>query len=925
MRRNLVTALDLHRVYGSVARDGGGFAAFGLRYQYFAAADHFLKQVIERDGDVSGLVLTVEPTRLEEVADGDPDEVVDYAISDAGSAADDSVQVKASRQPSVRNPLKPSAVIEIFARMSGDPTSKTVLTNKPLSKKLRERCGPPASTDESQDTYELRSGQELLGRIVHDKRTVDEVKLSVLQRIRTLRADQALEAGLRSAGLLRPLLLDRIFDSAAGMSTRTIPAAEILDLLHAKENEVGHALRGYDWGVPLLEVPRLVSAVPRTEELATLIEVFNASVDGRAPALAVLCGVTGFGKSTIAADFCQLNRHLYERVIWIDCSDDNLIAAKARDTLAKLGEPLAEDGDVDVATLFRTAMATIAGPFVLIFDGAESRQQIEALVPTSGCGMTIITSTNSTTWWTAAHRMDIEAFSPDQAIACFASYADVDAAVHHAAIAEVVARLEYVPLAVAMAGLYFRDSGSDIAYLSVNYFKELAALDDPAWKPEGFDHTAFAAIRLAVAKLRTAQAGSDEDRRQAQALIHHSAFLAPELIPFNMVLQTVYAENGLDLVHPPRPEVADPHRRNVIMTNLYTQTIARRRQYVDRTGAENPASDTINVHPLVHEILRKIVLDTTASADLIGLLTGLMGTVYGWLDEMRNEGYFFPVDQLLVHADTLLRAADLLVGVALVADTETLFVYRCAAAFLRCEAANAYSSRGQYERSVAMIERVLSDVDGLVLSPQGQTIITKAAADAIADTYLGELGIERALVLAERALQELRQLEVINQPTIGERTYLCARAAADALKRLDTAEAEQYRGQFEDIAARQKRSPSLTGMMEKIVAANKARRHDEALHTISVARRAFPAGPNQLFLDHQAATAHLGLHNDREAVAAIERVLAADTGPHLAYAFRSFYIALNTGLERAKPQWRQSRSAPQLSRLHAEIRRRLQR
>jgi tetratricopeptide (TPR) repeat protein len=906
-----------------VAGDGGGFASFGLRYQYFATADHFLQQLTERDGDVRGLVLTVEPTRFEQVSEGDPDEVVDYAISGEGSPATDSVQVKASRQPSARNPLKPSTVTAIFAKMPGDPTSKTVLTNKPLSKRLRERCGPPASTTASQDTYELRSGQNLLGRIVHDKRTIDDVKLSVLQRIRTLRADHALGAGVRSAGLLRSQLIDRIFDSAAGMSTRAIPAAEVLELLHANENEVGHALRGYDWGLPLLEVPRVVSAVPRTDELATLIEVFDASVAGRAPALAVLSGVTGFGKSTIAADFCQLNRHLYEEVIWIDCREDGLVTAKARDTLAKMGQPADEDGDV--ATLFRTAIATVAGPFVLVFDGAKDRQQIEAFVPTSGCGMTIITSTNSTTWWTAAHRMDIDAFSQDQAIVCFASYANVDATVHHAAIAEIVARLERVPLAVAMAGLYFRDSGSDIAYLSVAYFKELAALDDPAWKPEGFDHTAFAAIRLAVAKLRDAPAGSDEDRRHAQALIHHSALLAPELIPFNMILQTVDTQSSFDLAHPPRPDVADPHRRNVIMTNLNTQTIARRRHYVDRTGVDNPASDTLNLHPLVHEILHKIVVDTTAPADLLRLLTDLMGTVYGWLDEMRNEGFFFPVDQLLVHADTVLNVADVLDDVDPDADADHLLLYHCATAFLRCEAANAYSSRGQYERSVSLIERVLNDVEDLALSPRGQTIITKAAADAIADTHMGELGVERALVLAERALQELRQLEVADQPNNGELTYLCGRAAADALQRFDTAETEQYRGDFEDIAARQQRSPSLTGMMQVINAANKSGRHRSALQVIDVARRAFPAAPNQLFLDHQAATAYLGLNEHREAAAAIGRVLDAETGEHLAYPFRSIYIALNTSLERAEPQWRRGRSSRHLSQLHVEIRRRLQR
>lgn len=153
---------------------------------------------------------------------------------------------------------------------------------------------------------------------------------------------------------------------------------------------------------------------------------------------------------------------------------------------------------------------------------------------------------------------------------------------------------------------------------------------------------------------------------------------------------------------------------------------------------------------------------------------------------------------------------------------------------------------------------------------------------------------------------------------------MCARAAADALQRFDNAEVAQSINDFEVIAARQQRSPSLTGMMEKIVTDNKEGRHSAALQTIDAARRAFSARPNQSFLDHQAATAHLRLRNYEEAADAIERILAAESGAHMAYAFHSIYSALNTGLDRAKPHWRRSLSAQRLSRLQAEIRQRLQ-
>jgi hypothetical protein len=37
---------------------------------------------------------------------------------------------------------------------------------------------------------------------------------------------------------------------------------------------------------------------------------------------------TSFGKSTIAADFCHLNRHFYEQICWIDSRSAELLDAR---------------------------------------------------------------------------------------------------------------------------------------------------------------------------------------------------------------------------------------------------------------------------------------------------------------------------------------------------------------------------------------------------------------------------------------------------------------------------------------------------------------------------------------------------------------------------------------------------------------------
>jgi hypothetical protein len=116
------------------------------------------------------------------------------------------------------------------------------------------------------------------------------------------------------------------------------------------------------------------------------------------------------------------------------------------------------------------------------------------------------------------------------------------------------------------------------------------------------------------------------------------------------VLQTVHsAVITLDLTSPPSPVEADQHTRNRILTNLRTQSIARHRTYLDATATANPASDTISIHPLVHEILRAIHVQAAPHDDsIMKLVTIFMGHLYGWIIALRPSGAFFPVEQLLV-------------------------------------------------------------------------------------------------------------------------------------------------------------------------------------------------------------------------------------------------------------------------------------
>jgi hypothetical protein len=534
-----------------VTTDGGGVAAFGYRYQYLVTAEEILSVLTTHTSDLDGVALIVEPTQTDLGSlEGADDDVVDFAIEIDGTITR-RVQVKASRVPSKLNPLKYSEASSIFKRMSSGGKRAEILTNKPLAKKLEKACAAPTNTSDGRQQYlvvaqAITGGQSGPARaVLRDDRRLADIKRSILDLIRGIRRDRALGQGGSSASLLAALFMDSIFEAAADVTPRRRTGDGLLTLLCTPDAQVAHALRRFDWGAPLVEVPRLVSAVARASELAELTELFTDSVIGRSPKVSILTGVTGFGKSTIAADFCHLNRHFYEHVLWIDCRTEGLIEAKFKDIITQLGVDPASVADV--ASTFQTEFARTGGPSVIVFDGVRRRQDIERFVPTSGCGFTIVTTTNSTGWWHTAKQIQIGSFTQDEATACFEAYAHIEFGTHTSAVAGIVNRLGRVPLAIAMAALHFRNADEDISQLSREYFASLDALADRTSVPEGFDQTAFTAVRHAVAQLGIGDNSHDEHNREAQALIYHAAFLAPELIPLNLLLQTVHETSTFDL------------------------------------------------------------------------------------------------------------------------------------------------------------------------------------------------------------------------------------------------------------------------------------------------------------------------------------------------------------------------------------------
>lgn len=141
----------------------------------------------------------------------------------------------------------------------------------------------------------------------------------------------------------------------------------------------------------------------------------------------------------------------------------------------------------------------------------------------------------------------------------------------------------------------------------------------------------------------------------AQALLQRASLLAPDLIPLNYLIAVTPESMLLRLSHFPEPEVADAAKRRRYISIFRTQSIAHRTLRVDNVELDGEVAETIEMHPLVQEIVRELFLRQIPPARLGDQLTMMTSVLIGWMSAMRHRKAFFAVDQLAAHAEYLLR------------------------------------------------------------------------------------------------------------------------------------------------------------------------------------------------------------------------------------------------------------------------------
>ncbi len=294
----------------------------------------------------------------------------------------------------------------------------------------------------------------------------------------------------------------------------------------------------------------------------------------------VLYGMKGVGKRQIALAYAHRYASQYDLVWWIPASQPDL----ARESLGELARALnraaagARTGEELPDLLDDLRQRRHAPRWLLVFDGAESQESIEAFIPSGGTGHVLITSA-SPRWspqFATTHRVDV--FTPEESLALLCRRLP---GAGEEELARLADRAGHLPLAEQWAAASLRrfPRAVDDYIAALDGGEALPHQDDP-----DSDYSAFARLhRQAFDALQTSSPA-------AARILELCAFLSPDGVGLNVIL----SKGMLAVLSGLEPELSD------------TLVLQNRVKSLDdhSLGVLDYRTRTLKVHRIVQDLIR---------------------------------------------------------------------------------------------------------------------------------------------------------------------------------------------------------------------------------------------------------------------------------------------------------------------------------
>ncbi len=310
----------------------------------------------------------------------------------------------------------------------------------------------------------------------------------------------------------------------------------------------------------------------RVELLSTLRAQLQA---GHHSALTALHGLGGIGKTQTAVEYAYRYAGEYELVWWLRAEDPATLAGEYALLAAKLGLSEAEADQQAAVQAVKDWLATSHG-WLLVFDNAESPEEIRPYLLAGSSGHVIITSRRPD-WRSVANPLPVGTLGPEDAIEFLHRRSGQE---DEPAARELVEELGWLPLAIEQAAAYIEAHGSSISeYLDLfrKHQQEILRRGDPSLD---YPDTVETTWEISFTKVR-------EQSPAAADLLSLCAFLAPDDIPLEVI------RGGKDKRSEPLASVVED---DLAFDNAISAL--RRHSLVKRTG------NTLSVHRLVQVVVR---------------------------------------------------------------------------------------------------------------------------------------------------------------------------------------------------------------------------------------------------------------------------------------------------------------------------------
>ena len=231
-----------------------------------------------------------------------------------------------------------------------------------------------------------------------------------------------------------------------------------------------------------------------------------------------LHGMGGIGKTQIATEYIYRHLRDYDLIWWIEASRTTQIRAGLTDLARELGLP-ATDANTAVRAV-REALRT-GRPYrrwLMVFDAADSPEEVRSFFPTNGPGEVLITSRNPD-WAGVARPLELSVFQRSESIELLRRRGPEIGTDEADQLAE---KLGDLPLAVEQAAAWRAVTGMPVSEYLRLFEESLAEILDMSSSPD-YEASVAAAWNVSFDELKNRNPA-------AHQILHICAFFSPEPI-----------------------------------------------------------------------------------------------------------------------------------------------------------------------------------------------------------------------------------------------------------------------------------------------------------------------------------------------------------------------------------------------------------